>query len=91
MNIFHFNKKIFIFLILLLILVFFQSFNKDWQQDPLTKSSYIFFSEIQTVGRNLQKSIANTVKKYLFLLDLRDKKQTTEGTKPKTKSSTPDF
>lgn len=73
MNIFIFNKKTFSLLILVLMLFLLLNLNKGHHQDPLTKSSYFLFSEIHTASVNVHQSISDTLKKYLFLLSLREK------------------
>ena len=75
MNIFNLKKRFFIFLICLLLgMAFLQILNKkSLNQDPLTKSSYFLFSEIQIASVNFQSHISKLIKKYLFLLDLREK------------------
>ena len=70
MNIFYF-KKFFLLLILFLGIISLNVFNKDYNQDPLTKQSYSFFSEIQFFFFTIHSNISNYTRKYLFLLNLR--------------------
>ena len=73
MNIFYFKRQFFIFIVLLfIILIGLQQLNRRGKQDPLTSFSFQFFSEIQTASVNFQKGLSAFLKKYLFLLDLRE-------------------
>ena len=79
MNIFYFRKKFFIFVFLLsVILIGFQFFDRDSKQDPLTSLSFQIFSEIQTASVNFHKSLSEVLKKYLFLLEVRQKNRVLE-------------
>ena len=74
MNIFNLRKRFVIFLIVLLLgMLVLQVLHKKTKADPLTKSSYFIFSEIQTVSVNFRNNISDVVKKYFFLLNLREK------------------
>ena len=73
MNIFNLKKQFFIFLTLLLGIFFLHILYKNTEGDPLSKSSYFFFSEIQTITSNFRNSISSLVKKYFFLLELNEK------------------
>ena len=76
MNIFYFRKWVFIFIFLFsIILIALQWFNRDSQQDPLTRISFKFFSEIQTASVNFHIGLSTALKKYLFLLDIRKNNQ----------------
>ena len=86
MNFFRFNKKTFSLLALLLILLFLQNLNKNNHQDPLTKSSHFLFSEAQTAFVNFHMSVSNILKKYLFLLSLREKNALLEEQNQKLKT-----
>ena len=73
MNIFSLRKRFLILIIsLILIMTFFQVLNKQTQKDPLTKSSYFLFSNIQTLNMNLKISISHFIGKYLFLLNRQE-------------------
>ena len=74
MNIFYFKRQFFIFIALLfIILIGLQQLNRGGKQDPLTSFSFQFFSEIQTASVNFHRGLSNFFKKYLFLLELREK------------------
>ena len=76
MNIFYFKRQFFIFIALLFsILIGLQQLNRKGRQDPLTSFSFQFFSEIQTASVNFHIGLFAFVKKYLFLLELREKNQ----------------
>ena len=69
MSIFYLRKRFFIFLILLLLGMFaLQLLKGKSKSDPV-----FLLSEIQTAGVNFRNGISNLVKKYFFLLDLREK------------------
>lgn len=53
-------------------MTFLQVLNKQSQKDPLTKSSYFLFSNIQTFNMNLKVSISHFIEKYLFLLNRQE-------------------
>ena len=86
MNFFRFKKTFFFFLILLLALFWLKNLNQNETQDPLTKSSHFLFSEIQTATWNFHKSLANTLKKYLFLISLREQNALLKEENQKLKS-----
>ena len=73
MNIFYFRKR---FLILLACLtgglLIGQLFYKKDEGDPLSRTFYFIFGEIQAGAAGLRGEMSNVVKKYLFLLNLRD-------------------
>lgn len=74
MNIFNLKKRFFIVLaILILGMVFLQVLHKKTKEDFLTKNSYFLFSEIQTFSVNFRNGVSNLIKKYFFLLNLREK------------------
>lgn len=74
MNIFHLKTRFFIFFIFcLIVMTGLHLLNENAQQEPL-----FVFSEIQTASVNFQKGISNLVKKYAFLLTLREKNQRLE-------------
>lgn len=86
MNIFYFRKRVFIFILLFsIILIALQWLNRESKQDPLTLSSFKIFSEIQTASVNFQKGFSEVLKKYLFLLDIREKNQILERENNKLK------
>ena len=86
MNIFYFKKQLFIFVFLFsVILIGLQFLNRETEQDPLTRISFKVFSEIQTASVNFHNSLSAVLKKYLFLLELRDKNKLLEQENKKLK------
>lgn len=75
MNIFYFRTIFLYFLLGFLILFLFKSLSNKKQQDPLTKGAFFVFSEIQTFHINIQKSVSNSLQKYIFLLNTYKKNQ----------------
>ncbi|MBC6415230.1 MAG: rod shape-determining protein MreC [Bdellovibrionales bacterium] len=70
MNIFYL-KKIFLLILLILIAINLNAFNKKSNQDPLTHKSYVLFSEIHSLFVKIQSDLSKTIQKYLFLINLR--------------------
>ena len=69
MNIFYLKKRFFIFLFFLLLgMLALQLLNRKSKPDPV-----FLLSEIQTASVNFRNGISQLVKKYFFLLDLREK------------------
>ena len=79
MNIFNLRKRFFIWLIVLILgMAFFHIFNKETRQDPLTRVTYFLFSEIQTASVNFSNGLSELIKKYFFLLNLRERNEELE-------------
>lgn len=75
MNIFNFRSTFFLILLSLSLTMagfLFFSHKKD-RQDFLTRKSYFIFAEAQTFFVAFNTGLTDTLKKYLFLLDLRQK------------------
>ena len=86
MNIFYFRKRVFIFVFFFsIVLIGFQLFSRDSQQDPLTRFSFKVFSEIQTASVNLHRGLSETLKKYLLLLDIKQRNLVLEQENKKLK------
>ena len=74
MNIFNLKKRWFVFLIVLFLIGFIgQLFNHKTKFSLLNTGSFVLFSEIQGACVHFQQGISNLIKKYLFLLNLREK------------------
>ncbi|MCZ0932386.1 MAG: rod shape-determining protein MreC [Oligoflexia bacterium] len=86
MNIFYFRKQVLIFIVLFsVILIGLQWLNRDSEQDPLTSLSFKIFSEVQTASVNFHNSFFGVLKKYLFLLELRERNELLEQENRKLK------
>lgn len=70
MNIFHFKKIIFLFVLSIGVLSL-SVFNQKFRQDFLRKRTYFLIAESQALLSSVQDSISDQIKKYIFLLNLR--------------------
>ena len=71
MNIFPFKKIILLFLLFLFFLSLFL-FTKNFKQDFFTRKSYFLVAEAQVFISSVQKTLSSQIKKYFFLLHLRE-------------------
>ena len=71
MNIFVFKKIILLFFLFLFFLSLFL-FTKNFKQDFFTRKSYFLVAESQVFISSLQMTLSSQMKKYFFLLHLRE-------------------
>lgn len=73
MNLFNLKKKhLFLIIFILLCVVYASVKNSPYKEFFIFKVTYFVFSEVQTASVNFRNAITDTVKKYVFLLKLRE-------------------
>ena len=73
MGLFNFNKKYLLLIgFLIVIFIYFQALHRQGKDNFLSKISHFTLGEIQTASVILRSEIASFVKKYFFLIHLRE-------------------